>query len=190
MENSYHNEVQSTLKEFLPELTEAPDDPALFDADFDFNPDYCPKLSNPFWLIPSNHLPDDILAQNSNNNVSISIFRNKLYLAFRTGPTHFASKKTGIYIISTENGTDWEKELEVFIGRDVREPFLIPIDEKLHFYCFGAGTKMTAFEPQFIDHYTTSGDGNWSDPEKILTSLEHEKSEWINLYDKLQRFSL
>lgn len=169
MENSYPNEVQTSLKQILPELEEAPDDPALFDADFDFTEQYCPKLSDPFWLIPSDHLPTEIDAQNSNNNVSISIFGNKLYLAFRTGPTHFASKKTGIYIISTENGTDWNKELEIFMGRDVREPFLIPIDGKLHFYCFGAGTRMTAFEPQFIDHYTSNGNGKWSEPEKILT---------------------
>lgn len=157
------------LAELLPKTNEAPDDPALHDTDFDFAKNYCAKLSNPYWVIPSDDLPENVSPQNSNNNVSIIIFKNKLYLAFRTGPTHFASKKTGVYIISSSDAKNWEKEMEIFIGRDVREPFLIPINDTLHFYAFGAGTKMTAFEPQFIDHYTSVGDGNWTEPEQVLT---------------------
>lgn len=169
MENQYPLEVQKALEEFLPRLEEAPDDPALHDEGFDFSKEYCPQLSNPYWLIPSADLPDGVDPQKSNNNVCISIFKNKLYLAFRTGPTHFASKKTGMYILSSADGKEWKTEMELFMRRDVREPFLIPIDGKLHFYCFGAGTKMTAFEPEFIDHYTSKGNGNWSKPEKVLT---------------------
>ncbi len=157
------------MQEFLPKLEVAPDDPALHDEGFDFETNYCPQLSNPYWLIPSNNLPVGVEPQKSNNNVCITIFNHRLFLAFRTGPTHFASKKTGIYIISSADGKEWRKEKEIFIGRDVREPFLIPIDGKLHFYTFGAGTKMAAFEPQFIDHITSDGNGNWSQPEKVLT---------------------
>lgn len=169
MVNSYPNEVQTVLSETLPDLTEAPDDPSLFDSEFDSEKEFCVKLSDPFWLIPSDHLPEGVEPQNSNNNVSITIFSQRLYVAFRTGPTHFASKKTGIHIMSSLDGSEWRQEMEIFIGRDVREPFLIPIDGKLHFYCFGAGTKMTAFEPEFIDHYSSEGDGNWTKPEKVLT---------------------
>ncbi|MCB9185728.1 MAG: hypothetical protein H6601_03195 [Flavobacteriales bacterium] len=169
MQNEYPLEVQQALEEMLPLLEVAADDPALHDEGFDFGKDYCPQLSNPYWLIPSVDLPEGVNPQNSNNNVCITIFKKRLFLAFRTGPTHFASKKTGIYIISSADGKDWRKEKEIFIGRDVREPFLVPIDGKLHFYTFGAGTKMTAFEPQFIDHFTSDGDGNWSEPEQVLT---------------------
>ncbi|MCF8277159.1 MAG: hypothetical protein K9J17_10515 [Flavobacteriales bacterium] len=168
MQTEYPSEVQTALQEFLPKLEVSPDDPALHDEGFDFNKEYCPQLSDPYWLIPSLDLPEGVNPQNSNNNVSITIFNHRLFLAFRTGPTHFASKKTGLYIISTSDGKAWRKEKEIFIGRDMREPFLVPIDGKLHFYTFGAGTKMTAFEPEFIDHFTTDGNGNWSEPEKVL----------------------
>jgi hypothetical protein len=172
MQNQYPSEVQTALQEFLPRFNEAPDDPALHDDDFNFGTDYCPQLSDPYWLVPSVDLPEGVDPQNSNNNVCISVFKNRIFLAFRTGPTHFASKKTGMYIISSSDGKEWKKEMEFFVGRDVREPFLIPIGDKLHFYCFEAGTKMTAFEPEFIDHYTSAGNGIWSRPEKVLTKSE------------------
>jgi hypothetical protein len=166
------DEIKSVLSSYLPLTAVAPDDPALFDDRINTNTTYCPKLSEPYWLIPSLDLPKDVKPQKSNNNVSISIFNNRLYVAFRTGPTHFASKKTGMYIISTTDGANWKKEMEFFIGRDFREPFLIPIEGKLHFYCFGAGTKMAAFEPEFISHYTSTGGGNWTGPENILDKGE------------------
>jgi hypothetical protein len=172
MNNIEPFEVQTTLSTLLPVLEVSPDDPAKHDPDFDFNSSYQPTLSQPYWIIPSYDLPVDVIPQKSNNNVSITIFNHRLYLAFRTGPTHFASKKTGVYIISSDDGKAWKKELEIFIGRDIREPFLIPINGQLHFYCFGAGTKMTAFEPQFIDHYVSTGNGKWSEPEKVLTKGE------------------
>jgi len=166
------NEVKQTLAEYLPLHSVSPDDPVQFDNNFNNDTVYCPQLSNPYWLIPSADLPDSVKPQDSNNNVSICIFNNRLYVAFRTGPTHFASKKTGVYIISSANGSEWKKEFEIFPGRDVREPFLIPVDGKLHFYCFAAGTKMTSFSPEFISHYTTTGNGKWNAPENVLEKGE------------------
>lgn len=166
------SEVKQTLAAWLPQNKFAPDDPAQFDDAFDERVNYTPELSEPFWLIPSADLPESVKPQKSNNNVSICVFNNRLFVAFRTGPTHFASKKTGMYIISSADGSNWKKEMEFFVGRDFREPFLIPIDGKLHFYCFAAGKKMTAFEPEFISHYTTTGEGNWTGPEDVLDKGE------------------
>jgi hypothetical protein len=166
------NEVKKILAEYLPQHHVAPDDPAQFDSQFSDNTKYCPRLSNHYWLIPSTDLPESIKPQDSNNNVSICIFNHRLYVAFRTGPTHFASKKTAIYIMSSADGKTWKKEFDIFPGRDVREPFLIPIDDTLHFYCFAAGTKLTSFSPEFISHYTTSGNGEWQGPEDVLQKGE------------------
>lgn len=176
-------EVKDALAHFLPTLAISPDDPALFDFIFSNGADYCPQLSAPFWLVPSADLPDDVKPQDSNNNVSICIFNHRLYVAFRTGPTHFASAKTGIYILSTADGAQWRKEFALFPGRDVREPFLIVINERLHFYCFAAGTKMTSFTPEFISLYTTAGDGAWHGPEPVLEKGEVHWS-MLNRNDK------
>ena len=164
--------VQTILSEYLPQLEMAPDDPAQFDSQSPFGIKYPPKLSEPLWIIPSVQLPQGVNPQKSNNNVSISIFNHRLYVAFRTGPTHFASKKTGMYIISTSDGKTWRKEMEFFLGRDFREPHLVPVNGKLHFYCFAAGTSMTSFEPDFISLYTTDGTGNWTGPTQVLEKGE------------------
>jgi len=164
--------VEDMLAHYLPLLDFAPDDPAFFDADFPFGKKFTPTLSEPLWLIPSMRLPEDVHPQQSNNNVSISIFKNRLYVAFRTGPTHFASKKTGMYIISTADGRAWRKEMEFFLGRDFREPHLVPVDGRLHFYCFAAGQSMTSFEPDFISLYTTDGSGTWQGPQNVLDKGE------------------
>ena len=60
METEYPSEVQTVLAEFLPKLEVSPDDPAFHDEGFDFGKDYCPQLSNPYWLIPSDDLPDGV----------------------------------------------------------------------------------------------------------------------------------
>lgn len=166
------NGVVLALQKHLPQLNESADDPALYDAIFPFDSVFGFRLSEPLWVVPSAQLPLDVRPQKSNNNVSIAVFNQRLYLAFRTGPTHFASEKTGMYIISTANGVDWRKELEFFEGRDYREPFLMVVNGVLHFYCFAAGTKMTAFEPEFIRYYTTTGHGDWAGPTPVLEQGE------------------
>ncbi len=133
---------------------------------------YCPVPSEPYWVIPSEGLAENLNIQDSNNNVSIEFFNGKLYLAFRTGPTHFASSKTGVYVISSRDGISWEEELSLFLGRDVREPFLIEIENELHFYCFTAGTQLTSFQPNKINHYKLDKNGKWEGPEEILTEGE------------------
>ena len=165
-------EIKNLLASYLPEHYSTQEDPAYFDSQFNANDSFSVNLSEPYWLIPSLDLPKEVKPQKSNNNVSICVFNNRLHVAFRTGPTHFASKKTGMYIISTANGSDWKKETDFFLGRDFREPFLIPIADTLHFYCFAGGTKMTAFEPDYISHYITSGNGNWAGPENVLDKGE------------------
>lgn len=100
------------------------------------------------------------------------MYSGRVYLAFRTGPTHFASRKTGMYILSTSDGTTWNNELELFPGRDVREPFMIVLNDTLHFYCFAAGTSMTSFSPDYISHYTRSAEGKWNNPSDVLTKGE------------------
>ena len=46
----------------------------------------------------------------------------------------------GIYVVSSSNrGATWEFEREVFLGADVREPFLLSFDGRLILTCFEGG---------------------------------------------------
>lgn len=163
------NDIKDNLSRSLPVIENDINDPSKFDDTWGADTaTKCIHLTNPFWIIPSYSLPKEIRIDNSNNNVSIAVYKHRLYVAFRTGPTHFASKKTGVYIISSADGDSWKKEFEFFPGNDVREPYLIVIKDTLRFYCFEGGKKITAFEPQFIQCYSSSGDGNWSNPVQVL----------------------
>jgi hypothetical protein len=119
-------------------------------------------------LIPSSDLPKEVVTQNSNNNLDIIKFEERYYVAFRTGPTHFASKKTEMYIISSTDFKEWKFEKKIALSSDVREPRFYASEEKLFFMFFKGGKKKFKFEPQGI--FRTSFDGTqWEDIQEIKT---------------------
>ena len=63
------------------------------------------KISEAIDVVNSNYqenLPDGIkgLLGPSNNCLAIKIFKGRLYVAWRSAPWHFASKKTKVFIMS------------------------------------------------------------------------------------------
>jgi hypothetical protein len=165
-------EVKQVIQQYLEDNNKSANDPFEYDSIWKNVSYNSISISEPLWIIPSTNLPKDIRPQRSNNNVSIAFFNKKLYLAFRTGSTHFASKKTGMYIISTKDMITWTKELELFTGSDVREPFLIEINNAMHFYYFEAGQSMTAFEPKFISHFILNNNNQWQKQFDVLNKGE------------------
>jgi len=135
-------------------LHEAPDDPFIYDSinSPDTSPSH-PALSVPYWVIPTLRLPDGMKLQKSNNNVSICVYQGRLYMAFRTAPHHFASRKAALCVISSSDLISWRNEMVIREGRDVREPHLIVLRDTLHLYYFVGGTRPWAFEPTLVRHY-------------------------------------
>lgn len=164
--------VKNELNKWLLQIADYTDDPAAFDSVWSKSDTFCVHIGEPYFLVPSAELPKGLDILRSNNNVSVTFFKHRLYVAFRTSPTHFASKKTGVYILSSADAETWTKEMELFPNRDVREPFLQVFDSVLRFYSFEAGTKMTSFEPHEITCYSTSGNGKWSIPQRVLHAGE------------------
>lgn len=99
------------------------DDP--FDYSIDESQEYEVYTSQPYWITPSHFLPEGVDPMNSNNNVAIEFHQGRLFVAWRNSPTHFASEKGKMFIISTADGKHWDKEWEIAPGRDLREPMLI-----------------------------------------------------------------
>ena len=142
------------------------DDPFLYEVDTGV--EYAITLSEPKWVSPSADLPSEIIPMASNNNVDIVFHDGRMFMAWRTAPTHFASEKTIMYIISSDNlGETWEYEHQIVLSTDVREPRFLSFKGTLQFSFFEAGDNPSAFEPKNLWRIFLREDG-WSTPEKFL----------------------
>jgi hypothetical protein len=120
-------------------------------------------------IIPSGNFPDGVECRRANNNLDIVEFKGKYYVAFRTAPTHFASKKTALYVLSTYDFNSWGLEQKVFLQTDLREPRFFKNNDTLFFMFFKGGTKLLHFQPNGI-FLLTFYDNKWS-PIKAVDNI-------------------
>ncbi|MCB9232776.1 MAG: hypothetical protein H6581_13985 [Bacteroidia bacterium] len=113
-------------------------------------------------LIPSDKLPKNIVCQAANNNLDLIKYHGKYYVAWRTAPTHFASEKTMLYLISSSNLQQWDYETEFHLGADMREPRFFILHDTLYFHFFEAGSDPLRFEPRHLWGTCTTGNGKWA----------------------------
>ena len=148
-------------------LGDAPsNDPADYVVDTSVS--YALEVSEPRWIVPSDTIPVEIDVQESNNNVDICYFDGRLFMSWRSGPTHFASEDPQMHVMSSsDDGKTWEFEHTIDIGTDLREPRLISYQGKLQLLFFQAGVIMTAFEPQRILRTWRNGFQDWSELETV-----------------------
>lgn len=117
-------------------------------------------------LVPSENLPEQVKVQRANNNLDACQYKGRYYVAFRTAPSHFASKKAQLYIISSANFSEWKYETTFHVKADLREPRFVVYQEKLFFYFFELGTNSLKFEPHFV--YASMFDGNqWTEKQAL-----------------------
>ncbi|HLP49677.1 MAG TPA: hypothetical protein VK154_02275 [Chitinophagales bacterium] len=118
-------------------------------------------------LTTSGKLPAQCKIQHSNNNLDLVRYHNKYYLAFRTGPSHFASKKVVIYVVSSTDLQTWTYETEFALGYDLREPRFAIYHDTLNLYFFRGGKKPLRFEPEYIYLTRTTGTGKWTPHQSV-----------------------
>ena len=118
-------------------------------------------------VVPGPGIPEEIELGGSNNNLDIARYQGKLFFAFRTAPTHFASRATKLVILSSTDGEKWEVENTIHMGRDMREPRFLVYKDKLFFYFFSSGKNPWTFNPQYIWVSIYESPGQWSDPQKV-----------------------
>lgn len=119
-------------------------------------------------VAPGPGLPPEVVCMDGNNNLDIARFDGKLFLGFRTAPHHFATKKTKLYIVSSEDGKTWDFETEIYIRADMREPRFLVLGDKLMFYYFEAGKNPMAFSPRKVWAMERKGPGEWTEPVEVL----------------------
>ncbi|MBN2497269.1 MAG: exo-alpha-sialidase [Deltaproteobacteria bacterium] len=143
------------------------DDPADWPVDTGLT--YRLELGEPRWVVPSDSLPSRIRCQPACNNVDIHFFGQRLFLAFRTAPNHFASDRTELYVLSsTDQGAHFDFETRVAMGCDLREPRLLAVGDELQLIFFEAGVDMLAFEPRAVWRTFRIAQGEWTAPEKLF----------------------
>lgn len=135
---------------------------------FFFPAAYSQQVSCSEWqkLVPGPSLPAGVQCMKSNNNLDLVLYNERYFLAFRTAPTHFASKKTKLYILSSADLQNWKLEKEFFCGSDMREPRFVIFQNKLLFTFFEGGKKLLRFEPRKIYQAEYTGE-KFSDPEDV-----------------------
>ena len=140
------------------------DDPA--DWVVDTSVEYKVTASPVRWVVPSKALPPETKPGVANNNVDIVLHGDRLYMAWRTGPTHFASTHIRMLVVSsTDRGQTWDFELEISIGADVREPRFLSFRGRLLLIYFEAGVNPVEFQPLKMWRTERLGQGKWSTPE-------------------------
>ncbi len=163
------------------------DDPKTYDVDT--SKQWSVSASEPRFIIP-NAVPSDIRPFVSNNNVAITYFEGRLFVAFRSSETHFASERTRMFIMSSgDDGKTFRREHTIQLGSDVREPLFVAFGGKLRFFFFQAGTSPVTFEPKaiwrtdyvspgkFTDHVQVSG------PEEVPWDVKVRNGRvWMTSY--------
>jgi hypothetical protein len=127
-----------------------------------------PKLNGFRQIVPAGPMPPQATPQAANNNLDITWHDGRLYLAFRTAPTHFASALTELLIVSSEDEEMWRYEGRFHLETDIREPQLVSWKGQLHLFFAVLGTDPAAFEPGGSRHALYNGPDDWTEPEEIF----------------------
>jgi len=101
-------------------------------------------------VVPSDGLPPAVDVKRSNNNLDVTRFGGRTYLAFRSADSHFAGDTTVIHVVSSDDERSWRREARFAIGRDLREPRWLPLDGRLFLYVTILGSTSYAFEPEGV----------------------------------------
>lgn len=128
-------------------------------------------------IVPSDGLPPETPAQHSNNNLDVVRLGDRVYLAWRSAPDHFASADAVIHVVSSSDETTWRHEVSYSLGTDLREPRLLvlpdaALGDRLFLYVSVLGTSRFDFDPMGVRVAERAADGTWSAALEPLAGLE------------------
>jgi hypothetical protein len=124
-----------------------------------------PTLQGTEVLVPFASPVPGVTTQLANNNLDVVWHEGRLFLAFRTGPSHFASDRIELYVVSSaDGGQTFELELRLDLDTDLREPRFLSLGGRLWLYFAVLGSTPTKFEPQGTRLVERLGPASWTAP--------------------------
>ncbi len=114
--------------------------------------------------------------------------QDRLYLTFRTAPSHFPSGKARIRIFSSIDGKEWQPEHSFNHIMDLRDPHFLQFKGKLYLFYMSHSRQLVQHEPEniYVVEKTTEG---WSQPRAINVSRAgfwnirtHENKAYMSIY--------
>lgn len=124
------------------------------------------EMSHTDRVVPSQGLPPEARVQTANNNLDVVRHRGRVYLAFRSAPSHFAGTETSIEVVSSADEKTWRFEGHFAPGYDLREPRFLSLGERLFLYVSRLGKNPFDFEPKGISVSELS-DGRFGELEPV-----------------------
>ena len=127
-----------------------------------------PQVRDVAMVVPGDGLPAEVSPQDANNNLDIVMHDGRLFLSFRTAPSHFASDQTLLYVVSTTDEQTWRYEGEFAMNTDLREPRFLSWDGRLFLYFAELGDNIADFEPKGAWTSEWMGEATWTDPTPLM----------------------
>src|SRR4051812_21087524 len=81
-----------------------------------------PRMMPPSTVVPSAGLPSRVQVDRSNANLSVAVFKHRVYLVFRTAKWQIADDNAHLYVVSSADQRHWRFEGSFWYNRDLREP--------------------------------------------------------------------
>src|SRR5882724_994471 len=116
-------------------------------------------------IVPSAGLDPRNEVQVANNNLDVVRYGGRAYLAWRSAPTHFASSQVVMNVASSDDEVTWRYETSFRLGRDLREPRLLSLGDRLLLYVARLGDNAFDFQPEGVSVSERRADGSWSELE-------------------------
>ncbi|HXK18994.1 MAG TPA: hypothetical protein VNG33_14380, partial [Polyangiaceae bacterium] len=114
-------------------------------------------------IVPSTGLDPRLGVQTANNNLDVVRHHGRVYLAWRSAPSHFAGTQTVVNVASSEDEQSWRFEASFAQGHDLREPRLLSFGDRLFLYVARLGANPFDFKPGGISVSELRENGAWSE---------------------------
>lgn len=127
-----------------------------------------PTVSEALTVVPdAAAMPAGVVSQKAHNNLDIIWHGGRLFFAFRTAPSHFASEDVVLYVVSTTDQREWLLEASFAMKKDLREPRFLSVGDKLVMYFARLGETMFTFKPEGMMVTEQRAGCDWTPPAEL-----------------------